>query len=455
MGARLFDGRGLIVPAAAIALAAAAAATWNPVLALGAVAGVVVLTLVVVYAEGLLLVLAAALPWDDTLAYPSKTLSLVKVLGLLLFVAWLLRAVMRNDRLRLPPTVTPVAVFAFVLLISLLLSQRPEDGILKALRYTLFIIFFFLVVQLVPDRRSVVRLLRVVCLSATAAAIWGLYKFLILGADRAAGPIADANDFGYLLASVLPLAAYLYLSERHRRWLWGVSVALLSAGVLATLSRGALVGLLAVGIWAIVTRRIRLGSVVIAATALVLVVAAAYTVYAPIVQNRLEQKSRIANKNVDARQAYWSAALRMAADRPLTGVGPARFGIEAPAYVRNTPIVLPDPVVHNSYLEILAESGVFALLAFAWFLSGSWRLLHRGQRLADLAGDRDAWRLSTAMQATWILAVVSATFLSEQLTTPFWLIGGLATVVARIEHAEPVVAQARARSRRAARAILT
>jgi O-antigen ligase len=443
MGARLLDGRGLVVPAALIALAAAAAAAWNPVLAVAAVAGMVVLALVVVYAEGLLLVLAAALPWEDSLAYPSKELSAVKLLGLLLFAAWLLRAVMRNDRLRLPPTVTPVALFGLVILGSLLVSSVPGEGVLKTLRYTLFIVFFFLVVQLVPDKQSVVRLLRVVCLSATTAAVWGLYKFLLLGADRAAGPIADANDFGYLLASVLPLTVYLYLAERHRRWLWGISIALLSAGVLATLSRGALVGLLAVGLWAIATRRVRMGSVVIAGTALVLVVTAAYTVYAPIVSNRLEQKSRIANKNVDARQAYWAAALRMAADHPLTGVGPARFGSEAPAYVRNTPLVLADPVVHNSYLEILAEGGIFALLAFSAFLLGSWRLLRRGHRLAEMLGDRDAWRLSTAMQATWILAVVSAFFLSEQLTTPFWLIGGLATVIARIDRTDPVAARVR------------
>jgi O-antigen ligase len=306
-------------------------------------------------------------------------------------------------------------------------------------------------VQLVPDKPSVVRLLRVVCLSATVAAVWGLYKFLVLGADRASGPIADANDFGYLLASVLPLTVYLYLSERHRRWLWGLAIALLSAGVLATLSRGALVGLLAVGLWAIATRRIRLGSVVIAATALVLLVAAAYTLYAPVVENRLAQKGHIADKNVGARQAYWSAALRMAADKPLTGVGPGRFGVEAPGYVRNTPIVLADPVVHNSYLEILAEGGLFALLSFGWFLLGSWRLLGHGHRLAEELRDRDAWRLSTAMQATWILAVVSAIFLSEQLTTPFWLIGGLATVIARIDQPEPVAA----RARRAPRPALT
>ena len=48
----------------------------------------------------------------------------------------------------------------------------------------------------------------------------------------------------------------------------------------------------------------------------------------------------------------------MAADRPLIGVGPGRFGLEAPGYVRNNPIPLGDnPVVHNSYLQVLAEIG--------------------------------------------------------------------------------------------------
>ena len=73
-------------------------------------------------------------------------------------------------------------------------------------------------------------------------------------------------------------------------------------------------------------------------------------------------KGRIADKNVAAREALWTGAVRMAADRPFTGVGPGRFGIESPRYVRNNPIPLGEtPVVHNSYLHVLAEIGLLGL----------------------------------------------------------------------------------------------
>jgi hypothetical protein len=39
------------------------------------------------------------------------------------------------------------------------------------------------------------------------------------------------------------------------------------------------------------------------------------------------------------------------------------------------------------------------------------------------------------MQASLIVAIVAGAFLSEQLTTPFWLIGALAAVVGTVPQA--------------------
>ena len=87
--------------------------------------------------------------------------------------------------------------------------------------------------------------------------------------------------------------------------------------------------------------------------------------------------------------------------------------------------------MHNSYLEILAENGLIAMLAFVAFLAGTWRMLGRARDAAVAAGTSTAGARRPRMQATMVPAIVSAAFLSEQLTTPFWLIGALATVVAR------------------------
>lgn len=436
MAGRLLDSRLAFLAGAPVAIVLGVVASTHPFLALAGTGAALLALLMLVRAEALLLVLVAALPWEGLLAYPTESVSAVKVLGVLLFGAWIVRALVRAEPLRLSPALAWAALLAFAVGLSLLLSPNPADGIADSLRYGLFIVFFFLVLQLTHTATDVRRIVRVMVLSSTLAAGWGLYGFIVLGLDRAAGPISDPNDFAYLMVCVLPLAAYLMGSDRRRRVLWGFCSLLLLGATLATLSRGALIGLAALAPWAIATRRVPLGGIVLGVAALLSIAALAFAIWAPLLHDRLEQKGNISAKNVTARQALWAASLRMAEDRPLTGVGPGRFGIEAPAYVRNNPIVLKQPVVHNSYLQVMAELGALGLFAFVAFLVSSWRLLGRARRRAVAEEDIDGRRLATAMQASLIVAIVAGAFLSEQLTTPFWLIGALAAVVGMVPQAE-------------------
>ena len=48
--------------------------------------------------------LLAAFPWDDMLGFPTETVSIVKLLGALLLVGYFLRALARDEDVRLPPT---------------------------------------------------------------------------------------------------------------------------------------------------------------------------------------------------------------------------------------------------------------------------------------------------------------------------------------------------------------
>jgi putative inorganic carbon (HCO3(-)) transporter len=422
--------------------------SWQPLVALGLMAAAVLVLLVLTHAFGVLLILVAALPWEDALAYPSESITMVKLLGVLLFAAWMLRALGSRQPLMLPGVLLPTVLLGAAVYLSLIVSPDMGAGLLDALRYALYIVFFFLVVQLTETKEDVDRILRVFVLSATLASVWALYQFIVLGLERAGGPISDPNDFAFVVACVLPLAVYLLSIEPHRRVLWTVCIVLLAAAVLGTLSRGALVGLTALAIWGVATRRVPIGGVVLGLAAALSFVALAFALWAPLLQDRLAGKGRIADANVGSRQALWMGAIRMAADRPVLGVGPGRFGIESRRYVRNSPLAIDRPVVHNSYLHVLAETGLVGLAAFLAFLGSTWRLLVRGHRTAIRENDDDARRLTTAMQAAMVVAVTSAIFLSAQLTTPFWLLGALATVVAGGAPARSMA------GRRAARAAL-
>jgi putative inorganic carbon (hco3(-)) transporter len=441
---RLLDSRAAFLVAAPVAIPLGYAAAMWPLYTLAGLGVVALVLITLMKVEFLLLALAAALPWENALAWPSEAISVVKILGVLLFLAWLLRAMARSEPLRVSPALAWAGFFLFAVLLSMLFAPDPADSVFDALRYLLFVVFFFLVLQLTHTIADVRKVVRMFVLSCTFAAGWGLYGFIALDLDRAAGPIEDPNDFAYLMVCALPLACYLLAEEKRRRMVWGACCVLLIGATLATLSRGALVGLAALAPWAVITRRIPLSGVLLGVVALLSVAGVAFALWAPLLNDRLSMKGRIADKNVTAREALWIGAVRMAADRPLTGVGPGRYGIESAAYVRNNPVPLgEDPVVHNSYLHVFAEIGLLGLIGFVGFLGSSWRLLARGRRRAISIGDRDGRRLATAMQASLIVALVAGAFLSEQFTTPFWMIGALATVVAGVPQAVRITGPAR------------
>ena len=247
--------------------------------------------------------------------------------------------------------------------------------------------------------------------------------------ERVSGPIGEANDFAYVLASVLPFSILLGVRDRRLRGLWWLCSAVLVGALFGTLSRGALVGLAAVVLWAVATRRTRLGGVVAGVIVVGGVLLLAFTLWRPLIDERLAAKSVVAQANVESREAYWRAALNMAADHPLLGVGPGRYGIESKSYILNDPINITEPVVHNSYLEVLAEGGVPTLIAFLALIVGSWRLLARARVRFKERDDIDGLRIIAATQASLVVAIVSANFLSVQITIPLWLLAGIAAVL--------------------------
>jgi O-antigen ligase len=125
-----------------------------------------------------------------------------------------------------------------------------------------------------------------------------------------------------------------------------------------------------------------------------------------------------------ARFALWDVALRIAHDRPLTGVGPGNY---RQAFERYHPERLDGEGswgnAHNVYLHQLAERGAPGLLlllaALAAFLIGAWH----AERTR-----RDALSLWTAATtaAFFVMNLTEVAWQTEQVATLFfflWLLG--------------------------------
>jgi putative inorganic carbon (HCO3(-)) transporter len=321
MTARLFDGRGIVIPACLLALPLGFATAKAPVLAAVGLAAVLMLALVLAWAEAVLLVLVAILPWEEMLQFPSEAVSLVKVVGLLLMAAYVLRALSQHEQLRLPGTLTAVLVFGLFVGLSLMLSTDPADGVIKTLRYALFITFFFLVVQLVRDRAMVIRVLGAITISCALASLYALAAFLQGEIARAGGPLREPVDFAYLIVAVLPIAGYLFARDSSRRVLWGACFMVMFGAMLAALSRGAVIGLAAMAVWIVASGRVPIGGVLTALVGFVTVLLVAFTFWGDLIHERLDEKGRVGAANVESRAAFWASAADLAMENPLTGVG--------------------------------------------------------------------------------------------------------------------------------------
>ena len=215
MVGRLLDSRFAFLAAAPIAIPLGVFAGLFPLYALAGFCVIAFLLIAITRVEWLLLALAAALPWEGALGYPSDAISVVKILGVLLFMAWLLRALLRTEPLRVSPALAWAGFFLFAVLLSTLFAPDPADSVLR--RAALRCCSSSSSSSCCSSRTRSATCsgsCASSCCRARLAGAWGLYGFIALDLERAAGPISDPNDFAYLMVCALPLACYLLAEEK-------------------------------------------------------------------------------------------------------------------------------------------------------------------------------------------------------------------------------------------------
>jgi putative inorganic carbon (HCO3(-)) transporter len=413
----------------AVAVGIAFVASRWPLIALGAAVAVVAVAIVLQQLTAAVALLAASFFFTNYLSKGAGVLTVDKAIGGLAVAAWLLDwALGRRDLV----TVRHLWIIGGMIVwigVSLTVARNESDALTTALRYLLFFILFFLVVQTIQgDRRRAEILVTAVVLAATVAAIIGLAAFLTHKVTRANGPLQDPNDFGFLLGTTVPLALFRLKWSRSTaaKVAFGLQLVVIFAAILATFSRSTLLGLTVAGLWAVITRRLMLrwGLTILLSIA---VIAGIGFLYKPqVVLNAFDQKTFIADTNVSTRFFLWNIAVKEFASAPLTGVGPGNYQVRLQEFGSSPPNAnLGTLTTHNAYLNVLAETGAPGLLLFLGFLVYSWVYLRR--RFPD---DPRTDALQGSIAAGFIVAVVGAMFLTEQFYPPFWFLSAIGVSLA-------------------------
>jgi len=244
--------------------------------------------------------------------------------------------------------------------------------------------------------------------------------------------LGDPNDLALVLMFPVAFAISLILTQgidRYTKLLGMVSVPILFFAVIATQSRGGLLGILAV--FAVYGyRRIQSRSLLIT---LVLIAGMVFFLLAGISER---SSGGVAEVGIDAsamgRLYAWEAAFGMAVDNPLTGVGIDNFYSNYFFYSAHWDGL--NHAVHSTWFGVLAETGFLGLAVFLTIIT---LLIRTAIRTLNQI-ETQQQQINPAIHATAqaVLAglvgtVVSGTFLTQGFTWPIYILAALVVAVAR------------------------
>jgi probable O-glycosylation ligase (exosortase A-associated) len=373
------------------------------------------------------------LAWVEERSWYSMALAIATLLGSIRYVFDLPHRILLN-RLVWPLLALQAPILASVFTAKIVdLSMQPYN------QYVRMLLVLFLIPLLVKGKQELKIVWVVMAVSvALLGGKMGIYGLLVGGAYFAqghGGMMADNNTLALAMAMSTPLCWYGRTFYRNR--IWKIAAIAMFFGTIAavvmTRSRGAALAT-AVGMLWIVFRSRR--KVLTLAVLAVMSVPALYLTWDRFSERMSTIRDPISEVSANSRLVYSRAALRLAADYPMFGVG---FGMNNQRMLITQ--YLPQEygyrelVVHNTYLQMLTDSGVFALFLYVVMVFGTiWWLGKSAGRMKRLrTGLED---IPYGLQGSLIVFAVGSLFLSRTLFDYMYMIILTSAAWYRIEQQE-------------------
>jgi O-antigen ligase len=385
---------------------------------------------------------AAALDVTGRVAQVSGVIITLYQLVVLLTLVAVIAAFVRGSLKPVSsPMDLPVLAFLALALTAIPAAGNPQLAMVSAASLVSSGIALFLTVWVIRDIESAWLVLLVFALVAAVLgvlavlerehifALRGVYFQVWQDGIRARVTFQDPNILGAFLvpASLLAMSWAVGERDRGRRWLMIGSCVAATAGMFATLSRGAvggwLVGVLVVIAFSTLSLRWKVG--------IVLAVGGALFLVATVVLGPAWIQAKIVGVGGNASAMYRiymaRAALQISRDYPM-GVGPGNYPLIFPLY-RDAFVKTGLVESHTAYLTILVEMGILGLAAFLWLL---WRYFSRTATAVWRATDPRVHALAVGALAAGTALAAQAFTYSLESTKILWFTFGLGMVAYRL-----------------------
>jgi probable O-glycosylation ligase (exosortase A-associated) len=231
----------------------------------------------------------------------------------------------------------------------------------------------------------------------------------------------DNNGAGLMLAMGVPLCWFIFQgSDKRWRWVFVLLIPTLVHAVLMTYSRGAMVSLLLMCPLLFLRSRQR---VQLAGFGLVMGLVLIPTMAGPEIRARfLTLQTHEQDDSANSRRDSWMAALKMARDYPVFGVGIRNANLFSYQYGADQ----EGRTIHSTYLQIAADNGFVGLGFFLLMLVGGWSGARRARRAVQGRDDPEARRvraIASGVECSLCVFCVGSAFLSlEVFELPYLLV---------------------------------
>lgn len=277
---------------------------------------------------------------------------------------------LRHDR-HFPqiPILIPALAFAYCVFLSAVFSIHPMSSLYNAKNLALFVIIpiFY---DTVRDLDDVKIIFGVLIFAGVISAAYGLLQFINSQDDligkRITGFTSHWMTFsGLLMILNVLLFSHLLFSRKHPLWFYP-AFGLFSLALLLSLTRNAWLGFLAAATVLIAMRKVRW--VIAVPVVIAIVFIGSLLIFPSAVATRM---SNVFNPNetsnrdrIQMLQSGWE----IIKDYPLTGVGIDMIKNVYPQYRSPDSVFRNNQHLHNNVVQMGAENGILALIAWLWLI---------------------------------------------------------------------------------------
>lgn len=261
-----------------------------------------------------------------------------------------------------------IVVFILMSLISLTYAASKTAVISEAMRFMEYVILFYLIL-INADKKFVNRGLLLFYISMLAASAFGLFQFVFnlsgyevggyLGRGRVYGTFENPNYWGAAINLIIYYPLINYIENKGNRKAYNIIIFIgLFANLILCFTRGSWLGFgLGLFFLAIIRYRKWLISLPFLGAAAMLL---------PFIRERLVSILQFQDTTL-GRIKLWKTGWYMFKDHFWLGVGNGNFLTYYPEYIKKHPtltVYKTQATVHNSYLKMLAELGIFGGIIF-------------------------------------------------------------------------------------------